>query len=138
MHAALEAIVADGARLILCTSKARVFAERVVEHFGFAPLLSGVYGAELDGRFDDKGDLIEHLLAAEDLAPEQARMVGDRSHDVLAAARHGIPTVGVLWGYGSREELTLAGASVIISAPCELIDIVKGASRMTLQIGAAR
>jgi phosphoglycolate phosphatase-like HAD superfamily hydrolase len=55
--------VADGARLILCTAKPKIFAERVVEHFGFASLLSAVYGPELDGRFDDKGDLIEHLLA---------------------------------------------------------------------------
>lgn len=123
MHGVLESKVADGVRLILCTSKARVFAERVVEHFGFARLLSGVYGAELDGRFDDKGDLIEHLLAEEGVDPEQACMIGDRSHDVLAAARHGIPTIGVLWGYGSREELTQAGASVIISEPRELIDI---------------
>lgn len=123
MHAVLERKVRDGARLILCTSKARVFAERVVDHFGFAPLLSAVYGAELDGRFDDKGDLIAHLLAAEGVDPGEACMVGDRSHDVVAAARHGIPTIGVLWGYGSREELSRAGASVIIAAPRELIGL---------------
>ena len=121
--AVLESKARDGARLILCTAKARVFAERVVEHFGFAPLLSGVYGPELDGRFDDKGDLIEHILATEALDPDQVWMVGDRANDVLAAARHAIPAVGVLWGYGSREELTQAGASVIISEPRELIGI---------------
>src|SRR6266540_4152127 len=99
----------DGAKLMLCTSKPQPFARRVVDHFGFAPLLSAVYGPDLDGRFDDKGDLIEHLLALEGPDPDQVCIVGDREHDVRAAARHGIPTVGVLWGYGSRAELGGAG-----------------------------
>ena len=112
----------DGTRLFLCTSKARDFAIRVARHFGFHSLLVGVYGSELDGRFDDKGDLIEHLLEVERLDPNDACMVGDRAHDVRAAARHGIPTVGVLWGYGSLEELTAAGAETIIERPAELLD----------------
>ena len=119
---ALAAMGARGARMLLCTSKARPFAERIVEHFGLAPYLSGVYGAELDGRFDDKGDLIAHLLAAEGLAPEAARMVGDREYDMRAAARHGIAGVGVLWGYGDEAELREAGASVLIASPAELPD----------------
>lgn len=118
----LQQRVAGGARLILCTAKPKIFAERVVEHFGFAPLLSAVYGPELDGRFDDKGDLVEHLLAIEALAPDQVCMVGDREHDVRAAARHGIPTVGVLWGYGSAAELSGAGAAALIQEPRELLE----------------
>ncbi len=113
--------VAGGTRLLLCTSKAAVFARQVVDHFGFAPVLSAVYGAELDGRFDDKGELIAHILQTEDLDPGEVCMVGDREHDVHAAARHGIPTVGVLWGYGGRAELTAAGAEVLIKAPAELL-----------------
>jgi phosphoglycolate phosphatase len=114
---AMQAQVARGARLVLCTAKAAVFARRVVEHFGLAPYLSGIYGAELDGRFEDKGELIGHLLAEEGLDPAQVCMVGDREHDVFAAARHGIPTVGVLWGYGGRAELEAAGAALLIEAP---------------------
>jgi phosphoglycolate phosphatase len=83
---------------MLCTSKPASFAQQVVNYFGFAPLLSGVYGSELDGRFDDKGDLIGHLMATEKLSPEETCMVGDRRHDVQAASRHKVPTVGVLWG----------------------------------------
>ena len=114
--------VAADSRLILCTSKPRVFAERVVEHFGFAPLLNAVYGPKLDGRFDDKGDLIEHLLEVEHLSADQVCMIGDREHDVRAAARHGIPTVGALWGYGTEAELTGAGAAVVIREPRELLE----------------
>ena len=110
-----------GTRLILCTAKPRVFALRVVEYFGLSSHLAAVYGPELDGRFDDKGDLIEHLLKIERLDPADACMVGDRKHDVVAAARHAIPTIGVLWGYGGREELTDAGAALIIESPDELL-----------------
>jgi phosphoglycolate phosphatase len=120
MFEALAEKARSGVTLLLCTAKPAPFARRVVEHFGFGPLLSAVYGPDLDGRFDDKGDLIEHLLAAETLDPEQVCMVGDREHDVRAATRHGIPTVGVLWGYGSLAELEAAGAEVIIQNPGEL------------------
>jgi phosphoglycolate phosphatase len=111
---------ANGTRLILCTSKPAFFAQQVVNYFGFTPLVSAVYGPELDGRFDDKGDLIRHLMATEKLSPEEICMVGDRKHDVQAASRHNVPTVGVLWGYGSREELESAGAAVIIDRPRDL------------------
>ena len=116
----LEQRRAAGVRLILCTAKAAVIARQVVEHFGFAPLLSGVYGPDLDGRFDDKGDLIAHLLEVEGLDPGEVCMVGDREHDVHAASRNGVPTIGVLWGYGDREELERAGAAAIIAHPAEL------------------
>lgn len=119
---ALAALRARGHALLLCTSKARPFAERIVEHFGLSPYLAGVHGAELDGRLDDKGDLIAHLLAAEGLAPDAACMVGDREYDMRAAARHGIAGIGVLWGYGDAAELRGAGAATLITSPEELPD----------------
>lgn len=121
MMAALQARAADGTQLILCTSKAQVFAREVVDHFGFSPLLSAVYGAELDGRRENKGELIAHILQTEGLDPDGCCMVGDREHDVIGAARHGIPTVGVLWGFGSREELEAAGAAAVIARPEALV-----------------
>lgn len=120
MLEALDQRRASGAQLILCTAKAAVIARKVVEHFGFAPLLSAVYGPDLDGRFDDKGELIGRLLEVEGLDPGDACMVGDREHDVHAAARNGVPTIGVLWGYGDRDELERAGAAAIIAHPAEL------------------
>lgn len=117
----LDRLVSRGARLVLCTAKPAVFARRVVEHFGLAGSLSALYGPDLDGRFDNKGDLIEHLLKVEGLDPAAVCMVGDREHDVRAASRHGIPTVGVLWGYGSRLELETAGAALIIDTPADLL-----------------
>lgn len=118
---ALAAHRERGARLILCTAKPHIFARRVTDHFELSSLLDAVYGPELDGRHDDKGDLIDHLLREERLDPSEVCMVGDRKHDVLAASRHGIPTVGVLWGYGSREELETAGAALLVETPAGLL-----------------
>lgn len=120
IHEAVSKLKAQATQLFVCTSKPRPFAERVVERFGLLSFFDDVYGAELDGRFEDKGDLIGHMLECEGFKPENACMIGDRLHDVAAARRHGIRTVGVLWGYGGRDELTSAGATVTCERPREL------------------
>ena len=117
---AVASLHGAGFQLMLCTAKARVFAERIVAHFGFAPYLHGVYGAELDGRFDDKGELIAHIIETHGLRPTTTCMVGDRDNDILAARRNALPSIGVLWGYGSAEELTGAGADRLVATPDEL------------------
>lgn len=116
----LELAHAAGHRLFLATSKPHVYATRILDHFGIAPLFHGVYGSELDGRRDDKGELIAHLLEQENLIAAECRMFGDRLHDVIGAAKNGIETVGVTWGYGSHDELATAGASALCHAPIDL------------------
>lgn len=113
----LQAAHDAGHRMFLATSKPHVYATRILDHFGIAPLFSGVYGSELDGRHDDKGELIAHLLASERLDAANCRMFGDRLHDVIGARKNGIETVGVTWGYGSRQELLEAGAAALCAAP---------------------
>lgn len=116
--AALAALAAGGARMYVCTGKPEVFARRIVDHFGFTPHFRGVYGADFAGKYDDKAALMGHLVAVEGLAPAACMMIGDRHHDVRAARANGVGAVGVLWGYGSREEL--ADADALVSAPDEL------------------
>lgn len=118
----LETAHAAGHRLFLATSKPHVYATRILDHFGIAPFFSGVYGSELDGRRDDKAELIAHLLQSERLVAAECRMFGDRLHDVIGAAKNGIETVGVTWGFGSADELTTAGARVLCHAPGDLPD----------------
>ena len=91
-----------GTRLSVATVKPTVFAERIVEHFGLGRFFHGVYGSELNGTPLDKTYLLADLLKAESLSPTETIMIGDRAHDVLAAKINGIPSIGVLWGYGSR------------------------------------
>lgn len=115
---ALEALAAQGARLFVCTSKPEPYAKRIVAHFGFDAFIERVYGADLRGSLDDKRKLLAHLLASEALEPRRCAMVGDRHHDIRAARANGTQAIGVLWGYGAREEL--ADADRLLARPEEL------------------
>lgn len=126
VHDAIRALKAGDTRLFICTSKLRPFAQRVAGHFGLLPLFDGIYGAEPDGRFENKGDLIAHIRECEGFSPDRACMIGDRLHDIDAARRHGVKSVGALWGYGGRDELVAAGATVLCEQPAALPDIVAG------------
>jgi len=106
-----------GVQLFVATSKPRGFAERIVEHFELGRFFSNVYGSELSGANADKKDLLGHVLRAESLPPANTVMVGDRSYDILGARANSLFSVGVLWGYGSREELVAAGAGALCDAP---------------------
>jgi phosphoglycolate phosphatase len=116
----LEGLRDAGFRLFVATSKAAVFAARIIEHFRLAPFFEGVYGAALDGRFDNKADLLRHLLDTKALAASETVMVGDREHDTIAASHNRIFSLGVTYGYGSREELQMAGAARLCDSPGEI------------------
>jgi len=121
----LETLRAQGHRLWVATSKPHVFAQEIVEHFGLARFFERVHGSELSGVNSDKGDLIRHVLAEEGILPERAWMVGDRMHDVLGARRNGVEAIGVLWGYGSEEELRAAAPRRIVASMAELCEALQ-------------
>jgi phosphoglycolate phosphatase len=110
----LASLHAEGFALRVLTSKPSVFADRIVDHFALRQFFPRVYGAELTGELSTKAELLAHALASENLLPRYACMIGDRRHDVEGARTHGIAAIGVTWGYGSREELELAGADRIV------------------------
>jgi phosphoglycolate phosphatase len=107
----LAGIRARGFRSLVVTSKPRPFAVRIAQHFGFAEVLDGVHGAELDGTRASKVDLIGYVLASERLPPHRAVMLGDRHYDVTGARANGIRSLAVTYGYGERAELEAAGAT---------------------------
>jgi phosphoglycolate phosphatase len=109
---ALKALSATGARMFICTAKPETFARRIAAHFGFDAWIERVYGTDLAGHYDDKTRLMAHLLATERVDPARAAMIGDRGNDIRAAHANGVRAIGVLWGYGSREELAEADALV--------------------------
>ncbi len=115
---ALADLAQDPCRMFLCTSKPEIYARRIVQLFGLALHLDGIYGADLAGQFDDKANLLAHLVATENIGSAQAVMIGDRAQDVRAARMNGARSIGVLWGYGTREEL--ANADTIVSTPADL------------------
>ena len=117
----LAELRARGCELRVVTSKPTIFSEEILRHFDLAHYFAGVHGAELDGTHGEKATLIAHVVESERIRAHEAVMVGDRSLDVLGARKNGVASIGVLWGYGSLDELQQAGADAIVSTPEELI-----------------
>ena len=122
---ALKTLRSAGCTLVLATSKPEVFAARILEHFGLAEDFTLICGASMDESRNTKDAVIGYAL--ETLghpAIDRVIMVGDRHHDVHGAAKFGIPTVGVLWGYGSQDELTDAGAVQTVSDVAQMTAVL--------------
>ena len=134
---ALARVKQSGARLFLCTSKPIVYAKRILDRFDLGRYFDEAYGSELDGRLEDKGDLIAHILAEQRLDPGDCVMLGDRRHDVAGAGRHAIPTIGALWGFGGEHELREAGAAALCAAPMDVPATFARFSRAEHHAGAA-
>ncbi len=117
---ALGALHTGGARLVLATSKRRDFAIRILDRLGFSPLFSAVYGSSLGAASAHKDAMIAGIVRDLSLDPNRAVMVGDRRFDVAGAHANAIRTIGVLWGYGTADELTAAGAERLIAQTREL------------------
>ena len=124
MADAIRSLHLQGFTIALCTSKPRIFAERIIEHFQLTRYFDGIHGPEFDGKFDRKTDLLAHLVSKYDVAPTNAVMIGDRDKDIEAAKHTGSHSIGVLWGFGSLDELQNAGAHRIITQPNELIHTI--------------
>lgn len=119
----LEALKAQGHRLYVATSKPEATAIEVLEHFDLAKYFDRICGASFDQSRTSKSDVIAFLLESEGAA-NSAVMVGDTAFDVTGAAAHGIPTIGVAWGYGTVEDMKKAGAAAIADTPETLLALI--------------
>jgi phosphoglycolate phosphatase len=122
VSAGLADLRSAGFTLSVVTSKPEIFATRIIDHFELAPYFKRVYGSELSGARSHKGELIAYVLASEGLQGADAWMFGDRMHDIRGAKQNSVNAAGVLWGYGSKEELTEAGAQAVYASMPELVD----------------
>jgi len=107
--------------MFVTTAKLQPAATRIVAHFDLARHFAGVYGAEPNGRFDRKVDLLAHLLETGVIRAEHSIMVGDRALDITAAKINGLRSIGALWGFGDRRELADAGADLLCESPGALV-----------------
>lgn len=105
-----------GVRLGVCTSKRKDFAVKILSMFGLISHFSFVDGGDIGVR---KRDQLAGLIRSNTI-DRQAVMIGDREVDITAAKANGLRSVGVLWGFGDMNELSGAGADLIIGAPDEL------------------
>lgn len=108
----LNALKQQGHRLFVATSKPETTAIEILHKFELAQYFEIICGATLDGTRSHKADVIAYLL--NQIGPqEDMLMVGDTEFDVVGAAAHGIPTIGVAWGYGKVDAMEQAGAMAI-------------------------
>ena len=124
IHAALEAITAEGHRCFVATTKPRVFALRIVEHFDLSRHFSEVYGSELDGTRTDKTELLGYAARLRS-GKRASVMIGDRYHDIVGALNNGFRAIGVTWGFGTEDELRDAGAHCLAAAPEQLPGLIR-------------
>ncbi len=117
----LERLQKEGHRLFVATSKPEGMSVDILEHFDLAKYFVKICGASMDTSRSTKDAVIAYLLT-ECGAQENAIMVGDTAFDVLGAKAHGIPTVGVSWGYGTVESMEHAGAAAIVHTMDQLYE----------------
>lgn len=120
----LAALRERGLRLAVATGKPHEYARRIVAHFGLSPYFSAIFGAEFDGTRGNKADLLSYAMEELRLEARTSVMVGDRRYDIEGALAVGMTPVGVLWGYGDREELTAAGGRHLAKTPEEAADLI--------------
>lgn len=115
----------QGKKIILATSKPEEYAKIILEHFDLIKYFDLVAGATMDESRNNKAGVIAYALESFEIADKSSVvMIGDREHDVLGAAEHGIDTIGVLFGFGSREELEENGAKYIAETPKDILKFI--------------
>lgn len=120
----LQKLRAQGHSLYVATSKPENMARTVLDHFELSQYFDIIAGATMDKSRDSKAAVIAYLKAQTgDIA--QSVMIGDTAFDVTGAAAHGIPTIGVAWGYGKVADMEAAGAAAIAHTPEELFGLLQ-------------
>jgi phosphoglycolate phosphatase len=123
----LKKLKSDNRILIVATSKPEVFAKQILEHFNIAKYFTYIAGSNLDGTRVKKEEVIKYAHESCNIIDlSKVIMVGDREHDIIGAKKIGIDSIGVLFGYGDRNELEKAGATFIV-------DTVKGIGDVILE-----
>ena len=114
-----------GKRIMVATSKPEVYAVRIFDRFGLSQFFEIVGGANINGTRNDKDEVIEYVLGKAGISDRSSvLMIGDRRQDVIGAHKTGLKCMGILWGFGSIEELTEAGADFIAETPIKAADML--------------
>lgn len=121
----LKALKEKGLQIAMATSKPEKFAKIIAEHFEIASYFDFIGGSLMDGSRTKKSEVIQYVLDACGVKDrDTVLMIGDRDYDILGAKTIGVHSVGVLYGYGDREELEKAGAEFIVETAGEVLKVV--------------
>lgn len=123
----LELLKEQGKTLLVATSKPSIYARQILEHFDLMKYFIFLSGSELDGTRVDKAEVITYALQENKIQDlSKVIMIGDREHDIIGANKNGIDSIGVLYGYGCREEFEKNHASYVAKQVEELKEILLG------------
>lgn len=120
----LEALTASGHKLYIATSKPEGMSREILDHFDLSKYFTMICGASMDFSRNTKEAVIAYLLEQSGES-ENMVMVGDTKFDILGAKHHGIPAIGVSWGYGKVEDMVAAGAETIADTPRQLLELLE-------------
>jgi len=121
----LKSLKNAGKTVALATSKPTVFAEKILKHFALDKYFDIIQGSNLDGSLTDKAEVIATVLKMlTDVNLKATAMVGDRCHDIIGGNKNGLFTVGVTFGYGTKDELQQSHADSIVASVDELKNIL--------------
>lgn len=123
----LRKLTEEGRKLWVATSKPTVFSKQIISHFHLDQFFQEIVGSELDGSRMAKKEVIAEILKEyPEIDPSRTVMVGDRKHDVIGARDNHLDSIGVVYGYGTEEELKLSGASQIVTSVPHLAEVLLG------------
>ncbi len=117
MEEMLKDLKSKGKTLVVATAKPTEFACRVIESFNLTDCFDMILGSEFDGRRTNKTECIAEVLSSIKCDKSKTAMVGDKDSDVIGGLQNGIAGIGVLYGFGSYEEITSCGATYV----CETV-----------------
>ena len=121
----LEKLKNGGKKLVLATSKPEPFAREIMRHFGLDKYFEFIAGSNFDGTRTAKAEVIEYALESTDISDKSACiMIGDREHDIIGANKTGLDSIGVLYGFGSKDELQSAGATFIAENVTDIVELI--------------
>lgn len=123
----LQTLVENGKTLIVATSKPEEYSVSIMKHFNLDKYFLNICGSCMDETRSKKAEVIEYALEKSNITDKsKVIMIGDRKHDIIGAKENGLESCGVLYGYGSQEELEGAGADFIAPTIQDLQKILLG------------
>lgn len=119
----LKSLHNQGCTIGLATSKPILFAEKILDHFNIKQYFHILSGASMDETRNTKEAVLEYALSHK-TGDRPHVMIGDRKFDILAGKKFGLETVGVLYGYGSQEELAATKPTHLVKSVADLSQLL--------------
>jgi phosphoglycolate phosphatase len=120
----LEELNKRNKKCIVATSKPEIFARKIAQYFKIDNYFEHIVGSNIDGTLSEKEDIIKHIIEKYGFNKNETIMVGDRKYDIIGAHKNRIDSAGVLYGYGTREELEKESPKYLCNTVAEILQII--------------